>query len=171
MGLQPTVQPMHTCGCQPLINAYLYQLYLRNHWVTLHLLVSSLKCSLSFLGLLTESLDQTRLMVAPPTVHLMLAGLHQTFGCPTLRASYVGYLYLQNHWLWRRVWPSSLQCSPIYSSAYVCKLYVQNHCVTLHLWKRNLKCSLCWVTSTYRITGLHFSYGSATLKRAYVGYP
>ena len=94
MGLQPTVQPIHTRGCQPLINAYLYQLYLRNHWVTLHLLVSSLKCRLSFLGLLTESLDHTRLMVAPPTVHLMLAGLHQTFGCPALRAPYVAYLYL-----------------------------------------------------------------------------
>ena len=74
---------MHTCGCQPLINAYLYQPYLRNHWVTLHLLVSSLKCSLSFLGLPSESLDQTRLMVAPPTVHLVVAGLHQTFGFPT----------------------------------------------------------------------------------------
>ena len=94
MGLQPTVQPMHTCGCQPLINAYLYRRYLRNHWVTLHLLVSSLKCSLSFLGLLTESLDQTRLMIAPPTEHVMLTGLHQAFGCPTLRAPYVGYLYL-----------------------------------------------------------------------------
>ena len=94
MGLQPTVQPIHTRGFQPLIKAYLYQLYLRNHWVTLHLLVSSLKCRLSFLGLLTESLDQTRVMVAPRTVHLMLAGLHQTFGCPALRAPYVAYLYL-----------------------------------------------------------------------------
>ena len=43
-----------------------------------------------WLGLLTESLDHIRLMVAPATVQLMLAGLHQTSGCPTLRAAYVG---------------------------------------------------------------------------------
>ena len=98
MGLQPIVQPMHTCGCQPLINAYLYQLYLRNHWVTLHLLVSSLKCRLSFIGLFTESLDQTRLMVAPRTVHLMLAGLHRK-------------LYVQNHWVTLHLWKRNLKCS------------------------------------------------------------
>ena len=102
MGVQPSVQPMlvrctfritelhYTCGCQPLVNAYLYQLYLRNHCVTLNLMVSSLKCSLWSLGLLTESLDHTRLMVALATVQLMLAGLHQTSGCPTLTAAYVG---------------------------------------------------------------------------------
>ena len=37
-----------------------------NHWVSLHLWVSSLKWSLLLLGLLTESLDQTTLMGASP---------------------------------------------------------------------------------------------------------
>ena len=39
---------------------------LENHWVSLHLWVSSLKWSLLLLGLLTESLDHTRLMGASP---------------------------------------------------------------------------------------------------------
>ena len=57
--------------------------------------ISVLHCPASseaydWLGLLTESLDHIRLMVAPATVQLMLAGLHQTSGCPTLRAAYVG---------------------------------------------------------------------------------
>ena len=54
IGFQPLVQPMlvrctcrmtelsYTSGCPP----YFYELFLRNHWVTLHLLVSILKCSL-----------------------------------------------------------------------------------------------------------------------------
>ena len=36
----------HTNRCPTLRTAYVGQLYLENHWVTLHLLVSSLKCSL-----------------------------------------------------------------------------------------------------------------------------
>ena len=102
MGVQPSVERMlvrftlritelhYTCGCQPLVNAYLYQLYLQKLCVTLNLLVSSLKCSLWLLGLLTESLDHTRLMVAPATVQLMLAGLHQSSVCQTFRAASVG---------------------------------------------------------------------------------
>ena len=122
MGVKPTVQPMHTCGCQPLINAYLYQLYLWNHWVALHLLVSNLKCSLLLLGLLTESLDHTRLMGAPPKVQLMLVSstyritkLHYTYMNATLSKDYVGYLYFQNHF------------------------------VKPHIWVCNLKRSLCWL--------------------------
>ena len=32
------------------------------------------------------------------------------------------------------------------------------------------KVQLMFVSSTYRITGLHYTYGSATLSAAYVGY-
>ena len=53
---------------------------LENHWVSLHLWVSSLKWSLLLLGLLTESLDQT------------------TFNGPlTLSSAYVCQLYVQKH--------------------------------------------------------------------------
>ena len=57
MGVQPQMPPMfvsstyritglhHTYGCTILSATYLCKLYLENHWVTLHLLVSSLKCS------------------------------------------------------------------------------------------------------------------------------
>ena len=38
----------------------------QNHWVSLHLWVSNLKWSLLLLGLVTESLDHTRLMGASP---------------------------------------------------------------------------------------------------------
>ena len=52
------------------------------------------------LGLLTESLDLTRLIGAPTKVHLMilscsytLTELHNTYGNADLSADYVGYLY------------------------------------------------------------------------------
>ena len=112
MGVQPSLQPMlvictfritelHcTYGCPNLNKAYDYEPYLQNHWVTLHLLVSSLKCSLLLLGLLTESLDHTRLMGAPPKVQLMLVSstyritkLHYTYGNATLSKDYVDNLY------------------------------------------------------------------------------
>ena len=58
----------HTYGCTTFSAHYLGKLYLQNHWDTLYLLVSSLKCNLRFLGLVTESQDYTRLIVAPPKV-------------------------------------------------------------------------------------------------------
>ena len=76
--VQPWVYPMcnrstyritwlrNTFGCATLSAAYLCKLDLQNHWVTLHLWVSSLKWSLFLSGLLTDSLDYTRLMGAPP---------------------------------------------------------------------------------------------------------
>ena len=36
----------YTYGCLTLIDAYVLESYLQNYWVTLHILVSSLKCSL-----------------------------------------------------------------------------------------------------------------------------
>ena len=49
------------------------------------------------------------------TAIFSITGLHQTYGCPTVSLAYVGFLYLQNHW------------------------------VTLHLQMRHLKCSLFWL--------------------------
>ena len=49
------------------------------------------------------------------TFTLRITVLHYTYGCATLSAAYVGYFYLQNHW------------------------------VTLDRWVSNLKCSLCWL--------------------------
>ena len=69
---------------------------------------------------------------------------------------------------------------------YVCKLWLKNHWVTLHPWVCHLKCSLCllalpkeslgytapmsvppkvqpmFVSSAYRITGLHCTHECAT---------
>ena len=61
--------------------------YAGYHCVTLNLLVSSLKCSLWLLSLLTELLDRTRLIVAPATVQLF----------------YVG-------WITPNIWVSNLNC-------------------------------------------------------------
>ena len=87
MGVQPYFKPL-SINCTFRITA-----------VPLHLLVSSLKYSLWLLGLLTESLDYTRLMDAPPKVLPMFVGstyritaLHFTYGYATLSAAYVGYL-------------------------------------------------------------------------------
>ena len=129
----------------------------------------SLICSLLLLGLLTESLDLTRLMGAPTKVHVMflscsyrLTDLHYTYGNATLSADYVGYLYFHNHW------------------------------VTPYKWVSNPKDSLCWlalpreslgyttligvqpqvqpmiVRPTYRITRSHYTFGCLTYSSAYV---
>jgi len=57
-------------------------------------------------------------MGAPPYVQPTLVtstyritGLHYTYGCPTLSAAYVGWLYLQNQWFTLDLWVSSLKCS------------------------------------------------------------
>ena len=78
----------YTYGCHwrhlRLIDAFVWEPYLQNHWVTLHLLVFSLRCSLWLLCLLTQSLDHTRIMGASQSA------LHHTYRCATLRAACVG---------------------------------------------------------------------------------
>ena len=121
------------------------------------------------LGLLTESLDHTRLMGPPTKVHLLflsctyrLTELHYTYGNANLSGDYVGYLYFQNHW------------------------------VTPYKWVSNPKDSLCWlalpreslgyttligvqpqvqpmiVRPIYRITRSHYTFGCPTYSSAYV---
>ena len=48
---------------------------------------------------------------APPTVQLMfvsstyrITGLHYTYGSATLSAAYLGYLYVENHWVTLQFW-------------------------------------------------------------------
>ena len=127
MGEQPKEKPMcsmtvlsYTYGCATVRAAYVCNLSVHNHWVTLHLWVSNLKCSLCLLALPTESLANTILIGAPPWVQPLLVssafrntGMHYTCGCPSL------------------------------SGGYFCKVFLQNQWVRVHLWVRHLNCSLC----------------------------
>ena len=87
----------YTYGCPTLVEACVYYLYFQNQLVTLNLLVSSPKCSVWLLGLLTELLDYSRLMDAPPKILFLtstyrITKLHYTYGYATFSAAYVGYL-------------------------------------------------------------------------------
>ena len=89
----------YTYGCPTLVEACVYYLYFQNQLVTLNLLVSSPKYSVWLLGLLTELLDYSRLMDAPPKIFLLfltstyrITKLHYTYGYATFSAAYVGYL-------------------------------------------------------------------------------
>jgi len=75
-----------------------------------------------FAKLPRESLDYGAPMGVEPDEQPMFTGstyriplLNWSYGCATLSRAYVGYVYLQNHW------------------------------VTLDIWLFNLKCSLCWL--------------------------
>ena len=89
----------YTYGCPTLVDACVYSLYFQNQLVTLNVLVPSPKCSVWLLGLLTELLDYSRLMDAPPKIFLFfltstyrITKLHYTYGYATFSAAYVGYL-------------------------------------------------------------------------------
>ena len=153
--------------------------------------MSSLKCSLGLLGLLTESLDDTTLLGAPPTVQLMfvsstyrITGLHYTYGSATLSAAYVGYLYVENHRVTLQLLVRHLKQNLCWLpltfrftgflfnlevSSVKCSLlllvYLKNHWITLHFWVPHLKFS-----PTYRINKLHNTNGNVTLRADCVGY-
>ena len=87
MGFQPYFKPL-SINCTFRITGFHY-----TYWGP------SLKCSVWLLGLLTESLDYTRLMDAPPKVLPMFVSstyriteLHYTYGYAMLSAADVGYL-------------------------------------------------------------------------------
>ena len=160
--------------------AYVGYLFLQNHRALLYLWVSSLNCSLLLLGLVTESLDHTRLIGAPPKVQ------------PTFVSSKYRIYWVTLH-LWVRYLNFSLLVTssfriaglyitygcPALNAAYDIKHYLQNHWRKLQVWVSNLTWSLCLlavpseslsyttlisvqpqvkrmiVKSTYRITGLH----------------
>ena len=73
--------------------------YVHNKCVTLLSLVSHLKCSLSLHDQPRESLDYAAPMGVEPYEQPMFIGatyiialLHQSYGCTTLSADYVGYV-------------------------------------------------------------------------------
>ena len=91
---------------------------LQNHWVSLHLWVFSLKWSLLLLGLLTESLDETRLMGASPEIPPMFVTstyrsteLHYTFGNATVSADFVGISIFRIAWITPHIWVFNLKGS------------------------------------------------------------
>ena len=100
------------------------------------------------LGLLPESLDQTTLLGVPSKFQLMFVsstyrntGLHYTYGSATLSAAYVGYLYLENHWV-----TLSYGCATL-SAVFVSYLKFHNHLLTPNLWVSNVKFSLMFLAS------------------------
>ena len=64
----------------------------QNHWDSLHLWVSSLKCSLLLLS-------------------YRITELHHNYWNATFSADYVGYLYFQNHWVTPYIWVSTLRAA------------------------------------------------------------
>ena len=112
--VQPSVQPMllsctfritelHcTYGCPTLIEGYICMFYLQNYWVTLHLWVRHLTCSLCWFALLSESLGYTSLPYVQPMLGsstFRITDLQYTYGCPALKAAYACYFYVQNYWV------------------------------------------------------------------------
>ena len=90
--------------------------------------------------------------------------LHYTYRCPTLKAAYVCKLYLQNHWGKLQLYLSNVTFSLLLCAPPIEKLGF----TTLMGSPSYVRLTL--VTSTLKITGLHYSYGCATLSAAYVGY-
>ena len=76
----------------------------------------NVNCSLSWFPLVAESLDYTRHLDAPLKVQPMFVSskyriteLHYTYGCATLIAVYVGYLYLENPSFTLQLWVRHLK--------------------------------------------------------------
>ena len=103
MGVQLKVQPMLVCSIFSItelhftyMHATLRVLCLHNQCITLVLWVRHLKCSLCWLRVSAESLDDTAHMAVERLVNGMLAGftlrisgLHVTYECAALSACYV----------------------------------------------------------------------------------
>ena len=75
-----------------------------------------------------------------------ITGLHYTYGCATLSAAYVGYLFLQNHRALLYLWVSSLKWSLLLLGL------VTESRITLDLEVPHPKVHPMFVSSTYRIT-------------------
>ena len=92
----------YTSGCPTLSAAYVCMFYLQNYWVTLHLWVRHLTCSLCWFALLSESLGYTSLPYVQPMLGsstFRITDLQYTYGCPALKAAYACYFYVQNYWV------------------------------------------------------------------------
>ena len=95
---------------------------------------------------------------------LKITGLHYSYGCATLSAAYVGYLQFQNHLLTPHLWVSKVKLS-LFLLASITETVGGNTLMGASSYVR-----LTLVTSSLRITGLHYNYGCSTLSAAYVGY-
>ena len=125
----------------------------------------SRKCSLLLLGLLTDSLDLTRLMGDPTKVHLMflrLTELHYTYGNATLSADYVGYLYFENHW----VTPYKCVSNPKDTLCWLALPRESMGYTTLIGVQPQVQPMI--VRPTYRITRSHYTFGCPIYSSAYV---
>ena len=161
----------YTYRCPTLKAAYVCKLYLQNHWGKLQLQLSNVTFSLLLCAPPIEKLGFTTLMGSPSYVRLTLVtsilkitGLHYSYGCATLSAAYVGYLQFQNHLLTPHLWVYNVKLSLLLLASITETL----GCTTLMGASSYVRLTL--VASSQRITGLHYSYGCATLSRAYVGY-
>ena len=76
-------------GCSTLSGDYLFKLYLKDHWL----------CT-TLMGV--QPLVQPNLV----TTTYRITGLHYIYGCPTLSAAYVGWLYFQNQCVTLHLWCS-----------------------------------------------------------------
>ena len=97
---------LFTYGSPALSGAFVPLVLSKNLWVTLHLCVRHLTCSLTLYVLFRESLFDSVLIGVQFFLQTMfilskcrIALLHYMCGCATLSAAYVGYLYLENHWI------------------------------------------------------------------------
>ena len=158
-------------GCPPLSGFFDCQVQLQNHWIKLDLWAPSFKFSLCLSPLRTEALSYTTLLGTPLQVRTLLVtsifritGLHHTYGCLTFRAAYVGQLNLKNHWGTLHLWVSNVKFSLLLLAPPI----ESQGCTTLMGAPPYVRLKL--VTSSQRITRLQYSYGFATLSRAYVCY-
>jgi len=110
----------YTYGCRTFRAAYVGYHYVVNKCVTLLLLVSHLKCSLSLHDQPRESLSYPAPIGVEPYEQPIFIG--STYRITLLHLSY--------------------RCA-ILSAAYLCNVYFENHWVTVHLWVSHLLSSLC----------------------------
>ena len=92
-----------------------------------------------------------------------ITGLHYSYGCPTLNAAYVFKLYLQNYRFTPNLSVPLFKCNlSLYtlltkSLGYTTLMGVQYSVQPM------------FVSSTYRTTGLQYTYWSHTFSAGYVG--
>ena len=102
-------------------------------------------------------------------LHLKNRGLRLIYGFSTLSGAFFCKLSPKNY--------RDIYGWPTISLAYVCKLYLKNHWVTLNLRFSILRFSLCFsaqpmiVSSTYKVTELHYTFNCATLSVVYICNP
>ena len=160
----------YTYGSTLLSASYVDLLYFQNLWVSLYLQVSNFECSVCLLRVLEQNQNYTTLMgqllqVQPIFVcsRYRITRLHYIYGCSTLNAAYVCQLQLQNRW-GTLSYRYKVKSNLLFFAAPTESL----GCTTLMGAPPYVRLTL--IISNKRNTSLHYSYGCATLSRAYVAY-